>query len=223
MSSWIIYRRLARISRPYWPHLLGLFALTLLAVPLTLLGPLPLKLAVDYGLGDAPPPALLRPLVDALQMDAWRGILIVAVGLMLLVTIVSQLQQLSKSLLNTYVATKLVLRFRSEIFRQVQRLSLRYHDTMGSSDTLYRIQYDATSIQSIVIEGFFPFVVSAATLCAMLYVTLRIDAQLALVALTVVPILMLIMHHYRPMLREQSKEVRKLESSAMSVVQEALG
>jgi ATP-binding cassette subfamily B protein len=156
-------------------------------------------------------------------MEEWKGVVLIAVVLMLIVTVVSQVQQLSRSMLNTYVTTKVVLRFRSELFRQVQRLSLAYHDSVGSSDTLYRIQYDATSIQNIVIEGGFPFIVSGVTLASMLYITLRIDRQLALVALTVIPMLMLIMHHYRHRLRQQSKEVRKLESSAMSVLQEALG
>ena len=56
----------------------------------------------------------------------------------------------------------------------------------------------------------------------MIYVTARIDGQLALVALTVSPILFLITRVYRRRLRRRSREVKKLESSALSVVQEVL-
>src|SRR5919199_1454520 len=54
-----LYRRLLRQARPYWPHIVGIFLLSLLESPLALLTPLPLKIAVDsvvssHHLPDAP-------------------------------------------------------------------------------------------------------------------------------------------------------------------------
>src|SRR5216117_1659362 len=57
----------------------------------------------------------------------------------------------------------------------------------------------------------------------MLYVTMKIDWQLAVVALVISPILFLISKVYRRRLRRGSREVKKLEKSALSVVQEVLG
>jgi ATP-binding cassette subfamily B protein len=57
----------------------------------------------------------------------------------------------------------------------------------------------------------------------MLYVTMKIDWQLALVALVISPVLFLISKVYRRRLRRRSREVKKLEKSALSVVQEVLG
>jgi len=51
-----LYLRLFRWARPYWTHLIGLFLLGLLATPLALLVPLPLKIALDSGLGSKPLP-----------------------------------------------------------------------------------------------------------------------------------------------------------------------
>src|SRR5436853_3034884 len=56
----------------------------------------------------------------------------------------------------------------------------------------------------------------------MMYVTARIDSQLALVALAVSPVLFLVARAYRHRLRKQWGDAKKLESSAMSVVQEML-
>jgi ATP-binding cassette, subfamily B, bacterial len=67
------------------------------------------------------------------------------------------------------------------------------------------------------------FVTAAFTLVAMLYVTALIDWQLALVAIAVAPPLLVISWFYRRTLRAQSHRVKRLESGAMSVVQEALG
>ena len=61
----ILYGRLFRWARAYWPHLVGLFLLSLLATPLALLVPLPLKIALDSGLGSRPLPHVIRPFVPA--------------------------------------------------------------------------------------------------------------------------------------------------------------
>src|SRR2546422_10332088 len=60
-----LYLRLFRWARPYWAHLVGLFVLSLLATPLALLVPLPLKIALDSGLGSKPFPHLIRPFIPA--------------------------------------------------------------------------------------------------------------------------------------------------------------
>jgi ATP-binding cassette subfamily B protein len=223
MTSLTIYRRLLQLTRPYWPHLAGLFALTFLAVPIALLTPFPLKLAVDSAIGSAPLPAVLVRFLPADLVGSWRGVLLLCAILLVGLAILSQVQMMYRALLNTYLADRLVLRFRTELFRQVQRLSLSYHDATGSTDSLYRIQYDATAIQYIAIEGVIPFVVSFVTVVSMLFVVWQIDAQLALVSLAVIPLLSLAMRHYRPQLRKHSRQVKHLESTAMSVVQETLG
>jgi len=60
------------------------------------------------------------------------------------------------------------------------------------------------------------------TLFGMLYVTFRIDWQLALVALAVSPFLFLSAWTYGRRLRARWREIYQLDSSALSVVQEAL-
>src|SRR6185312_4023304 len=65
-------------------------------------------------------------------------------------------------------------------------------------------------------------ITAATTLAAMIYVTARIDRQLALVAIAVSPLLLLSAKHFRPRMRATSREVKKLESGALSVVQEVL-
>jgi ATP-binding cassette subfamily B protein len=56
----------------------------------------------------------------------------------------------------------------------------------------------------------------------MIYFTARIDWQLSLVALAVCPILFIVSRSYRRRLRRRAREVKKLESSAQSIVQEVL-
>ena len=148
-----LYRRLLRQARPYWPHIGGIFLLSLLSSPLALLTPLPLKIAVDSVVGSHPLPGFLAALLPAAALSSNFAMLALAAGLLVAITVLSQLQQLASSLLRTYTGELLVLDFRTQLFRHIQRLSLTYADTNGTSDSTYRIQYDAPSIQYIAIGG----------------------------------------------------------------------
>jgi ATP-binding cassette subfamily B protein len=201
----------------------GIFALSLLATPLALATPLPLKLAVDSVLGSEPLPGFIAAFVpDSLEHSS-DAVLWLCAGLILAVALGTQLQRAASAALRTWTGEKLVLDFRARLFRHVQRLSLSFHDTRGTADSTYRIQHDASSIPNIVIDGLAPFVAAIATFSSMLYVSFRIDWQLALVALAISPILFGVARSYRKRLRQRSRQVKRLESQALGVVQEVLG
>src|SRR5437016_6393904 len=222
MSDLALYRRLLRQARPYWLHLAGLFGIGLLASPLALLDPVPLKIVFDSVLGSHPLPVYVRAVLPWAVLGS-AGALLVAIGLLLGVAALTQLQALANRFMQAYVGERLVLGLRTQLVQHAQRLSLSYHDSKGSADSLYRIQQDAAVIDRIMVEGIIPFVAAAVTLAMMIVVTLRIDWQLALVALGVSPPLFMLSRLYRPRMRRQSRQVKKLESSALAVVQETLG
>lgn len=208
--------------RPYRAAILGLFVLHLLAIPFALLTPLPLKIIVDSVIGADKPPTLLTSLLPEGITRSNSGLLAFATGLVIAITLLNHVRELGSSLLSAYTGEKLVLDFQTLLFGHVQRLSHLYHDLKGTSDSTYRIQYDTSAIRYIAIDGIIPFVTACFTLASMLYITFRIDWQLALVALTVSPILFIITRIYRRRLRQQSREIKKFESAALSVVQEVL-
>jgi ATP-binding cassette, subfamily B, bacterial len=212
--------RVLHRTRPFWPHITGILLIGLLSSPLALLAPLPMKIAVDSVLQDLPLPGFLRGLVPEGASEA--TLLAFAVGLLLAVTLASQVRELSSSLLRSYTGDRLVLDFRSALFGQVQRLSFAYSDSRGTADSVYRIQHDAPAIESVAIGGFLPFVTEGATVVSLLYVAARIDWVLAAVALAICPCLMLALGIVRKRLRKRSREVRRIESGALAVVQEVL-
>src|SRR5213078_2398183 len=214
MSDLALYRRLLRQARPYWLHLALLFCIGVLASPIALLNPVPLKIVVDSVLGTRP----LTPAVRALLPETMAG----SPGALLAVAALAQLQALANQFMQAYVVERLVLGFRTQLVRQAQRLSLSYHDSKGAADSLYRIQQDASVIDKIMVEGIIPFISAAVTLGTMIVVTARLDWQLALVALAVSPPLFVLSRLYRPRMRRQHRHIKKLESSALAVVQETL-
>src|SRR5437899_3547702 len=177
----ILYRRLLRQARPYWLHIAGVLLLDLLATPLVLLTPLPLKIAVDTVLGSRPLPRFLDSVVpDYAKHSSFRLLVLVAI-LQVLIVIAIRLQELCGYMLRTQVGEGLTLSFRAQLFRHVQRLSLSYHDTKGTADSIYRIQYDAPSIQWLVMDGLVALGSAGLMFLAMVYVIARINLPLALI------------------------------------------
>src|SRR5438552_2463086 len=218
-----LYSRLFQQVRPCWPHLTALLLLGLLAAPLALLSPVPLEIVFDCVLDGQPLSGFLSVLAPKSLAGSAAGLLTVAIGLVLVVAFLGQLREFASGLLTAYTGEKLLRSFRAQLFRHVQRLSLTYHDTKGTADSTYRIQYDAASIQRIAVDGVIPSFSSALTFASLIYATLRINWRLALVALAVSPAIFLLSRMYRRRLRRQSREVKRLESGALSVVQEVLG
>lgn len=217
-----LFRRLLVQARPWWLHLASILLLSLLGPPLTLLTPLPLKIAVDSVIGSHPLPGVLGALLGPAAEHSTAAKLYLVAGLAIAIGLLVHLQALASWLLQTYTGERLVLDFRSRLFGHVQRLSASYHDIRGTTDSTYRIQYDAPAIQWILVHGIMSFVASGVTLLGMIYVTARLDWQLALIALGVTPALCLLARASMSRLRNRWYEVKERQSSAMSVVQEAL-
>jgi ATP-binding cassette subfamily B protein len=199
-----------------------MFLLSLLSPPLALLTPVPMKLLADNVIGGRPLPRALEAWLPVGLAEPSR-LLWVTVGLLVAVGLLSQLREFASALLATYTGEVVLRAFRAKLFQHAQRLSLSYHDTRGTTDCTYRIQYDATAIQNIAVDGLVPFVTSALTLLAMFAATARINWKLALVGLAVAPVIFAASRASRQQFRQHSREIKKLESSALSVVQEVLG
>src|SRR5256712_4078904 len=111
---------------------------------------------------------------------------------------------------------------RVRLFRQMQRLSTVYHDTKGTTDSTYRIQNDATSLRSLSTDGFVPLITAILTLVGIMVVMVSLDWQLALIALSVTPFMLLSTLVYKRRIRIGWRKVKSSESEAMSATQESL-
>ena len=212
-------KRLLAQVRPYWPHLACILVLDFAAVPLALLVPVPIKIAIDSAIGEHPLP---WPFGSIEGLGSQGAALVVAVGLLVALALLTEAQKYLTWMLQAYTGERLVLEFRAALFGHVQRLSLAYHDARGTADSIYRVQYDAPAIQWIAAYGVSPFLTAGMTLVGMIVVTARLDPQLAMVALAVVPVLAILIRVFRRRLHSKWHQVKELGSSVASVVQEVL-
>ncbi len=221
-SQTLLVRRLLEEARPFWPHLFLILILDLIATPLALLNPVPIKIAVDNVIQSQPLPSILDGLIPSFAKSTPIQLLLFAALLQVVLVSLTQLQDIASNILRTRTGENMTLRFRAKVFWRAQMLSLLFHDMRGTTDSIYRIQYDTPSIQYVSIYGTIPFFSAIVTLLGTLYVTFRIDWQLALVAIAVAPILFVLSRAYARRIRPKYKDVKGIESRALGVVQEVL-
>src|SRR5436309_6112169 len=207
--------------RPYlWP-LIVLLLVSLLAIPITLIVPLPIKILVDSFLGSQSLPGYLTILVGSQFSKSFA--IWLAISMLLGTAVLTWLLNLVNVWYSSKVGNRMTLDVRARLFRQMQRLSIAYHDTMGAADSAYRTLNDAPMLRSFGIDSIIPLTTSILTLAAMILVMLYLDWQVALIALLVSPFMFVLTFVFRPRIRAGWRRFRASESAAMAVAQESLG
>ena len=214
------FARMLHLGRPFWPNLLAIFLLDQFTWVLILASPLPVAMVLNVVTDK---PALPAWMLQAIPED-WDKLsfVLLAVIMQLALAVLAMGQDALRHILCTYTGEKLTLDFRSRLFRHAQRLSLAFHDSRGTSDSIYRIQYDTQSIQWIMIYGVGPFCSAIISLLAMFMVLWLISWKLALVALAVTPLLVLIPRFFKGLGAQRYRQVKEQEADALQVVQEVL-
>ncbi len=215
-------RRLIGEIRPYGLSVVFVFVVSLAGIPLALITPLPIQIIVDNVLGTQPLPGYLRILTPVLTLGTKESVILIAISILLASTVLNYTQDLAKIWSQNKVGNRITLDTRARLFRQMQRLSILYHDTKGVTDSTYRVQYDAPWLRLLVIDTLPQLVTSILILIGMILVMMFLDWQLAAIALIVTPFMFLITLVYRRRIRAGWRKFKTSESAAMSAAQESL-
>ena len=114
-----------------------------------------------------------------------------------------------------------LLRVRSDLFRQFQRLSLAYHRANPQGDAINRLVNNTMGVQSAfnLIQGAF---VNVATLLVITVILLGMNVHLALVALAIIPLLLWVIRAYGSSMTEQARGAAAADAELTSGVQRAV-
>ena len=207
-----IYRRVLAYYRPFSAQTALGLVLSLAAIGLNLLKPWPFKIIVDDILGRNPnapfgnSPSLIPLLCLAL------------VGIQLLWGLLN----LASNYLFVKIGLQALLKLRTDLYAYLQSLSLKYHDSRRSSDSSFRVAYDSQSIQTIYNKGFTNIFGSVLTLIGMFVIMLRLDWQLTLLSLGIVPLIIAAIYFFAHRIRTESIFIQERDSAVLMQVQEGL-
>jgi len=206
-----IYRRVLRYYRPFlWQTIFGL-CLAILGIGLNLLKPWPFKIIVDDFLRAGP---TIRP-----DWRTWVFLLCLAlIGIQFLWGIINWIT----NYLFVKIGLQALLKLRTDLYSYLQSLSLKYHDAQRSSDSSFRVAYDSQSIQTIYNKGFTNIFGSIITLIGTFVIMLRLDWQLTLVSLGIVPLVVGAIYLFAHRIRRESTSIQEHESAVLAQAQEGL-
>jgi ATP-binding cassette, subfamily B, bacterial len=124
--------------------------------------------------------------------------------------------------LTTTVGQWVMHDLRLTVYAHVQRLSLSYHDNKQTGDLISRVTSDIDAIQSFIASGVLGAFVDILTLAGMIAVMFYTNWRFTLIALSVAPVLFMVVYTYTRRIKKASREVRKKEGQIVSTIQEVL-
>jgi ATP-binding cassette, subfamily B, bacterial len=222
-SSLYLLRRAWPFMTPFRVQLGCLTVVVLFSIPLSLLTPLPLTLAVDSVIGTRPLPPMLQAWIPSEVQSSPGALLILVCGAYVGIALCIHLQSRVLWLLSSYTGERLIYAFRRRLFEHLQRICASYHEAHGPSDSVYRLQHDAAAVKQIPIDAFLPFLKACCLLAGLAGLMLTIDGAFAAVGLTMLPWLFWLTHRYGRRLRQQWSDVKTTETATVACAQEVLG
>ncbi len=217
LFSWV-----ASLLRPYRSRVILITSLALLQIGMNLLAPWPLKVVVDNVLNGLPLPERVDGFVQTIIGDSQVGLLVLVVFSGLLLNVLTEVIRMLHTQVTVDTGQRIVYSLREQLLGHLQALALRHHVLTNTSDSVYRLESDAYSINDLVIGGVFPLLTSFLMLGLMFVILVRMDVTLALLSLAVIPFLYVCIRYYTQRMLDRAEHVKELESKLMGRAYEIL-
>jgi len=212
-----------RYAVPHWRGLLVIGAMMAASIGLSLVGPWPTKILVDYVLGDRPMPHALRGFFSALPGPSSKEYILLWVAIATIAVFLAKtFVEMVQSYVGVGVRQRMTYGLGADLFLHLQRLSLRFHSRRPVGDSIARVTGDPSCVPAIVLDAMLPVLQSLALLATMFVIMWQLQSMLTLVALGVVPFIALSIRIFGLRMKRRARARRDLEGRMMSIVQETL-
>ncbi|MGA3201078.1 MAG: ABC transporter ATP-binding protein [Bryobacteraceae bacterium] len=211
-----------KLLKPYTGTLLIAFFAAIGEGIADLLGPWPLKIVFDDILKPKQDTGWLNNLVHSMAgADKLEILKIAAIGALVIAVFGAICSYFEKSSTTT-VGQWVMHDLRRTLYAHIQRLSLSFHDESQTGDLISRVTSDIDTVQSFVTSGLLSVLIDLMTLVGMVVIMFCMNWRFTLIALSIAPVLFLVVFRYTRLIRKSTREVRKKEGQIVSIVQEVL-
>jgi subfamily B ATP-binding cassette protein MsbA len=214
--------RLSYLLKPHWPQLSLAFVAVIGESVTDLLEPWPLKVVFDNVLGSKPLPKWLAVVVHSVAGTNKLAILSFVVVMVLVIATVGAVSTYFEKYLTTSVAQWVSHDLRRSLYNHIQKLSLSFHDNKRTGDLISRITSDIDTIQDFISQVLLGLIVNVLTLIGMLGVMFYLNWTFTLIALSVAPLLFVVVYAFTRRIKKASRDVRKNEGEIASIASEVL-
>jgi ATP-binding cassette subfamily B multidrug efflux pump len=215
-----VLRRLGPYFAPYKGTLILVGLLLVLGTLSELLAPYLIGVAVDQFIspGVASRPSWLRALLGE---NPSRKVGLSVVMITLAATyLTSWGMNVAQFRLMVTASQKVLLRMRSQIFAQVQRLSLSFFDRHEAGDLMSRLVNDTQVINQMFGEGLMRVLRMTLSLIGIIISMIALNWRLALASYTILPVILVITFGFSRRVRQAFRQTRKTIGEVSAELQE---
>lgn len=187
-----------------------------------LLNPIPLKIVLDNVLQSRAHASWPNSLILSLVGPDKMAIIRFAAFGVFAIAIFGAMCAYTEKMLTTRVGQWVMHELRQTVYFHVQRLSLAFHDQKSTGDLLSTVTSDIDAIQTFITSNLLDALINILTLAGMVAVMFFFNWQFTLIALSVAPVLAVVVFKYTRNIKKASREVRKKEGEIVSTIQEVL-
>jgi ATP-binding cassette subfamily B protein len=148
------------------------------------------------------------------EVHTQLSVILFSVGLLIILSLINSVVTYIQNSIASIVGKNLTARLRKQLFDQLQRLTLDWHNRQKKGDIVQRIIGDVASLERLITDGLIEFVSGILTVVGITVLVVLLSLQFTLLFLVVVPILFVIVYTY---LRRISLAVRKAVMAASDV------
>src|SRR6266853_1354510 len=214
------WRQMFSLLRPHWKAL-SLALVAVIGETVTdLLEPFPLKIIVDQLVHSKPLPAWLTGIISHTVGHNKFAVMNFAVLAVAVIAIVGAVSSYTEKYLTTSVGQWVMHELRRTLYQHIHGLSLAEHDEKRTGDLISRVTSDIEAVQDFITSALLGMLVNALTLLGMVAVMFYIDWRFTLIALSIVPVLFLVVFFFTKRIKKASRAVRQKESELLTIVQE---
>jgi ATP-binding cassette subfamily B protein len=186
-----LMRRLLTYLRPYRLHVVGAILLLMLASAMEIIGPWLTQQVIDRAI-----PSGDLGLLGTLAV-VYFGAVVFGSAL-----------QYGQVLITTWLGQSVMYDLRTEIFRRLQRLDLKFYDRNPVGRLMTRITNDVETLNELFTSGIVSVFGDVFTLVFIVAAMLRMDWRLALVSFSVLPLVFIAVFIFRAKIRTAYRDIR---------------
>jgi len=164
-------------------------------------------------------PRLVGIATDNIIQGNFNGLTIVVI-IYVAVTLAMWGGQYLENIYLAYAGQSIIYRMRTEMFDHLHRLSLSFFDRNKVGKLMSRVQNDVAQLQELVTQGILSLLTSILTLVGIAVILITMNWKLALITLTVVPVLAIGMFIWQKYARRAFITVRRAIATVNSQLQE---
>jgi len=205
MNSRSLYLRLLRYVKPYW----RVFSLAIFAM-------------IIMALTEPALPALLKPLLDGAFVEKDSTLMQWIPILLMLVIFLKGIAMFVSSVSMTWIASRLVMDLRAEMFDKILTLPTKEFDNTSSGVLLSKVTYDVSRVMAASTDALVIIVRDSLAVLGLLIWMFYLNWLLSSIIFTIVPVIIIIIRLVSKRLRRINTSLQDTMGNMTRILEEAI-